>query len=50
MKIRILTRVLGILEIKILTGARKVIGILDLVMLMKTPFGEAIVVETQQIS
>ena len=31
--------VLGILEIKILIGARKVIEIMDLVMLIKTPLG-----------
>lgn len=43
MKTRILAGVLGklILEIKILTGARKVIGILDLVILIKTPVGKA---------
>ena len=39
MKTRILTGVLGVLEIKILIGARKVIEIMDLVMLIKTPLG-----------
>jgi len=46
MKTRILTGVLGVLEIKILIGARKVIGIMDLVMLIKAPFGEEIVAGT----
>ena len=49
MKTGILTGVLGILEIKILTGARKVIGILDLVMQIKTPLGEAIAAGAQQM-
>ncbi|KAG4907092.1 hypothetical protein JHK86_055576 [Glycine max] len=44
-----LTNLLGVLEINIITGARKVIGILDLVMLIKTPFREAIAVGTQQM-
>ena len=39
MKTKTLTGVLGILEIKILIGARKVIEIMDLVMLIKTPLG-----------
>jgi len=44
-----LTNLLGVLEINIINGARKVIGILDLVMLIKTPFREAIAVGTQQM-
>ena len=50
MKARILIGVPGILEIKILIGERKVkIIILDLMMLIKTPLGEAITIGTQQM-
>jgi len=49
MKTRILTGLLEILEIKILTRARKVIGILDLVMQIKTPLGEVITIGTQKM-
>ena len=48
-KTRNLIGVLGILEIQILTGATKIIAFLDLVMLIKTPLGEAIAAGTPQM-